>query len=192
MKKIKKASWFLGLLIFLLALAYLLLPSPADPPPLPESTKSNLPGDTVEIPYLYAYFTNLSREEVTSFYQEHYSRSRLFDLPLPSLRLNHPPEYTWVVIRDTVLSSYLEEIVHPFRDSFYINGYEPANDPFVKPEQRRPTLIYEGQEYKAKILILPVYSNPLMRVALLLVVVVVLIFLKREVISLYGSFRHRR
>jgi len=192
MKKIKKVSWFLGLLVFLLALVYLLLPSPAEPPALPESVKSSLPGDTVEIPYLYAYFTNLSREEVTSFYQEHYSRSRLFDLPLPSLRLNHPPEYTWVVIRDTVLSSYLEEIVHPFRDSFYINGYESANDPFIEASQRRSTLIYEGKEYKAKITVLPVYSNPLVRVVLLLVVVVVLIFLKREVISLYGSFHRRR
>jgi len=192
MKKIKRISWFLGLLVFLLALAYLFLPSPSEPPALPESVKSNLPGDTVEIPHLYAYFTNLSREEVIAFYQEHYSRSRLFGFPLPSLKLNHPPEYAWVVIHDTVLSSYLEEIVHPFRDSFYINGYEPANNPFVKPEQRRQTLIYEGEEYKAKITVLPVYSNPLIRIILFLGVMAVLIFLKREVTRVYGSFRHRR
>lgn len=127
-----------------------------------------------------------------AFYQEHYSRSRFLNLPLPGLKLNHPPEYSWVVIRDTVLSSYLEEIVHPFRDSFYINGYEPANDPFVKPEQRRPTLIYEGQEYKAKIVVLPVYSNPLIRIVLFLAVVAVLVFIKREVFTLYGAFRRRR
>ena len=178
--------------IALFALAYLLLPAPAEPPALPESVKSNLPGDTVEIPHLYAYFTNLSREEVIAFYQEHYSRSRLFGFPLPSLKLNHPPEYAWVVIHDTVLSSYLEEIVHPFKESFYINGHEPANDPFVKPEQRRPTLIYEGEEYKAKIVVLPVYSNPLIRIILFLGVMAVLIFLKREVTRVYGSFRHRR
>ena len=97
-----------------------------------------------------------------------------------------------MVIRDTEHSSYLEEIVHPFRDSFYINGYEPANDPFVKPDQRRQTLIYEGEEYKAKVLVLPVYSNPLTRIVLFLAMIVVFVFLKREVIRIYGSFRHRR
>jgi hypothetical protein len=192
MKKFKKVFWFLGLFIFLFALAYLFLPAPAEPPPLPESTKSNLPGDTVEIPHLYAYFTNLSREEVMAFYQQYYSHSSLFNLPLPSLVLNHPPEYCWVVIRDTEHSSYLEEIIHPFRESFYVNGYEPANDPFLKPGERRPTLIYEDKEYKAKVLVLPVYSNPLMRIVLFLTVIVVFVFLKREVITLYGSFRHRR
>jgi hypothetical protein len=192
MKRFKKVPLLLSCFLALLALVYLLLPAPAEPPPLPESTKSNLPGDTVEIPHLYAYFTNLSREEVMAFYQEHYSRSRFINLPLPSLKLNHPPEYTWVVIRDTEPSSYLEEIVHPFRESFYINGYEPANDPFVEASQRRPTLIYDGQEYKVKVVVLPVYSNPLIRILLLLAVMAVLVFLKREVISLYGTFRHRR
>jgi hypothetical protein len=192
MERFKKIGllvyWFIGLLV----LTYLLLPPPAEPPPLPESTKSNLPGDTVEIPHLYAYYTNLSRQEVLDFYQKHYSRSRLLGIPLPSFRLNHPPEYTWVVIRDTVLSSYLEEIVHPFRESFYINGHEPANDPFVKSDQRRPTLIYEGKEYKAKITVLPVYSHPLLRIILFIGIIIVLIFLKREVFTLYGSFRRRR
>jgi hypothetical protein len=192
MKRGKKIVLLFYSFIVLLALVYLLLPSPAEPPPLPESTRSNLPGDTVEIPHLYAYFTNLSREEVMAFYQQNYSHSRLFNLPLPNLILNHPPEYCWVVIRDTEHSSYLEEIVHPFRESFYINGYEPANDPFVKPDQRRPTLIYEDQEYKAKVLVLPVYSNPLVRIVLFLTVIVVFVFLKREVVRLYGTFRHRR
>lgn len=192
MRRFKKVFRFLSFLVFLLALAYLLLPPPAEPPPLPNSTKSNLPIDTVEIPHLYAYFTNLSREEVMAFYQEHYSRSRFLNFPLPGLRLNHPPEYCWVVIRDTVHSSYLEEIVHPFRDSFYINGFESANDPFVAPSQRRPTSIYEGEEYKTKVTVLPVYSNPLIRIFLLLAVIVVFVFLKREVIRLYGSFRHHR
>ncbi len=192
MKKLKKGFLFFGFLVFFLALFYLLLPPPSVPPPLPESTKSNLPGDTVEIPHLYAYFTNLSREEVTSFYQEHYSRSQFLDIPLPQFVLNHPPEYAWEVIRDTEHSSYLEEIVHPFRESFYINGYEPANDPFLEPGSRRETLEYEGNKYKAKVLVLPVYSNPFSRVAFLLVIIGVVIFLKREVSKLYGSFRHHR
>ena len=179
---------FIGLSV----LVYLLLPPPAVPPPLPESTKSNLPGDIVEIPHLYAYFTNLSREEVMAFYQEHYSRSRFLNLPLPSLKLNHPPEYCWVVIRDTEHSSYLEEIVHPFRESFYINGYEPANDPFLTPGERTQFLIYEGNEYKAKVLVLPVYSNPLLRILILMGAIGMAIFLGREIVRFYGSFHHRR
>jgi hypothetical protein len=192
MEKLKRFSLYLCILALCLFIFYLLLPPPSVPPPLPKSTKSNLSGDIAEIPNLFAYFTDLSREEVIGFYQQHYSRSRWLNLPLPSFWLNHPPEYAWVVIRDTEHSSYLEEIIHPFRESFYINGYEPANDPFVKPDQRRPTLIYEGKEYKAKITVLPVYSNPLLRIILFIGIIIVLIFLKREVFTLYGSFRHRR
>ena len=192
MKRFKKVSLLLSCSLALLVLAYLLLPPPVVPPPLPESTKSNLPGDTVEIPHLYAYFTNLSREEVMAFYQEHYSRSRFLNLPLPSIKLNHPPEYCWVVIRDTEHSSYLEEIVHPFRESFYINGYEPANDPFLTPGEKTQFLIYDGHEYKAKVLVLPVYSNPLLRILILIGAIGMAIFLGREIVRFYGSFHHRR
>lgn len=192
MKKLKRFSLYLCILALFLFIFYLLLPPPAEPPPLPESTKSNLPGDIAEIPNLFAYFTNLSREEVISFYQQHYSHSRWLNLPLPGFQLNHPPEYAWVVIRDTEHSSYLEEIVHPFRESFYINGYEPANDPFVDPSQRREYLEYREKPYRAKITVLPVYSSPLLRIFVLLAAAVGGIFLAKEIVNLYGAFRHRR
>jgi hypothetical protein len=111
---------------------------------------------------------------------------------LPSIKLNHPPEYCWVVIRDTEHSSYLEEIVHPFRESFYINGYEPANDPFLTPGEKTQFLIYDGHEYKAKVLVLPVYSNPLLRILILIGAIGMAIFLGREIVRFYGSFRRHR
>lgn len=192
MKKIKKISLYLCILALCGSFLYFLLPPPPEPPPLPESAKSNLPGDIAEIPDLFAYFTNLSREEVIGFYQQHYSRSRWLNLPLPGFRLNHPPEYAWVVIRDTEHSSYLEEIVHPFRESFYINGYEPASDPFVEPSQRRGYLEYRGKQYQAKVTVLPVYSHPLLRIFVLVAAVASGIFLAKEALNLYGTFHHRR
>jgi len=172
-------------------LAYFLIPSPAVPPPLPESIKSTEPGDTVEIPGLFAYYTNLSRDEVISFYQGHYTRSRFLGLPLFAYRLNHPPEYVWVAIRDTIHSSYLEEIVLPLRESYYINGYEPMEDPFKK-EGERPGKGFEieGKEYKAKVTVLPVRSNLVSRFFVFAGIVFAFGLLAAQVT--HGPFRHRR
>jgi len=161
---LKKIFLFFCFSVFLLSVAYLLLPPPAEPPPLPNSFKSIEPGDTVEIPGLFAYYTNMSREDVVYFYQKYFSRSALLGIPLLTYRLNHPPEYAWVVIRDTAHSSFLEELVHPFRESWYINGYEPANDPFVKSGQKLGNFKFGEKEYTVKVTVLKKESNPLSRV----------------------------
>lgn len=190
MKEIRKLfKPLLVILVFLLI--YLLLPSPSQPPPLPESVRSTEPGDTVEIPGLFAYYTNLERDQVISFYQSHYTTSSFLNLPLFAFRLNHPPEYAWVVIRDTIHSSYLEEIVMPLRESYFINGYEPQNDPFKK-EGERPERGFEigGQEYKAKVIVLPVRSHPLSRVFILGGIILLFGLLATQ--TSYGPFRHHR
>ena len=70
---------------------YLIFPSPAPLPPLPNGLKSDEPGDTVQIPGIYAYYTDLSRQEIISFYQNNYTNSRLFKFPFITYRLNYPP-----------------------------------------------------------------------------------------------------
>ena len=63
---------------------------------------------------------------MTKFYFDNY-REKTF-LPISPLKLNHPPEYSWVVIKKHTDSTYLEEYVYPLRDSIYVNGFEPFNE----------------------------------------------------------------
>lgn len=109
-----------------LLLIYLLWPGPSkisDFEPLPNSLKSTLSGDTTEIPNVTGYFSNNYRNFIIPFYIKKYQRNSNF--PFPPLRLNHPPEYSWTVIKKHTDSTYLEELVYPLRDSLYINGIEP-------------------------------------------------------------------
>ncbi|MCW1949040.1 MAG: hypothetical protein KIH89_001160 [Candidatus Shapirobacteria bacterium] len=125
---------------------YLISPTP-NLPDLPNSAKSNLPGDTTQISNVSAYYTNMTRTEVMNFYKAYYSG------PF-RINLNHPPEKSKEIIVNTIQSYYLEEFVLPFKESIYINGFEWENDVFTKPESRsKNKLIYQDKEYKAKITI---------------------------------------
>lgn len=94
--------------------------------PLPNSEKSKLSGDTFQIPNVAAYFSNNYRNFVVSFYYNNF-REKTW-LPFPPFKLNHPPEYSWNVIKKNTDSTYLEEIFYPLRDSLYVNGLEPFNE----------------------------------------------------------------
>lgn len=109
-----------------LFLLYMVLPGPTsitDFKALPESDKSTLEGDTIQIPNVAGYFSNIYRGFVVPFYLTNYWKKTL--LPFPPLRLNHPPEFSWIAIKKHTDSTYLEELVYPLRDSLYVNGFEP-------------------------------------------------------------------
>jgi|SRR3989344_4689997 len=91
--------------------------------PLPNSDKSTLEGDTIQIPNVAAYFSNQYRDFVVAFYAKDFQK--LFWFPFPPLRLNYPPEHSWLVIKKHTDSTYLEELVYPLRGSLFINGLEP-------------------------------------------------------------------
>jgi hypothetical protein len=136
------------ILIFfnLLFIWYLITPPPVLKD-IPNTVRSNLPGDTVQLKNVSAYFGNVTRTEVINFYKANYNG-------LFRIQLNHPPEKAQVIIRDTTQSYYLEEFVLPFKESIFINGYEWQNDVFTKPENRFANkMIYDGIEYQAKITI---------------------------------------
>lgn len=137
----------LFLIIFnTLAVLYLISPTP-NLNDLPDSIKSQEPGDTIQISNVSAYFTNLSRTEVINYYKANYNG-------FFRIKLNHPPEKSKEVIKDTIQSYYLEEFVLPFKESLYINGFEWENDVFTKPDKRlKNKIVHEGKEYKAKITI---------------------------------------
>ncbi len=144
--KIKIFSAIFLLIINIFAVLYILSPTPQIPD-LPNSVKSNLPGDTTQISNVSAYYTNMSRAEVMNFYYT------AFNGPLQT-KINYPPEKAKEIITDTIQSYYLEEIVLPLKESLYVNGFEWANDVFTKPEKRvMNKLIYNGVEYKSKITI---------------------------------------
>lgn len=107
-------------------LIYLLIPGPSsirDFPALPNSVKSSLEGDTVQVPNISAYFSDNYRSFVTNFYQISYRKQVL--IPFPPIKLNYPPEFAYTTIMDQTRSTYLEEYAYPLRDSLYVNGYEP-------------------------------------------------------------------
>lgn len=130
----------------LFAIAYLVSPTPSIPD-LANSVKSQEPGDTIQIPNVSGFYTNMTRTEVMNFYKAHYTSPFL-------VNINYPPEKSKTVIRDTIQSYYFEEFNIPFKESLYVNGFEWENDVFTKPEKRiKNKLIYNGKEYKAKITI---------------------------------------
>lgn len=110
----------------LLLFIYMVWPGPSNISQfatLPNSDKSTLEGDTIQISNVSAYFSNNFRNFVVSFYSRDFQK--LSSLPFPPLRLNHPPEFSWNVIKKHTDSTYLEELTYPLRDSIYVNGFEP-------------------------------------------------------------------
>lgn len=120
----------IAFLVFSIALLiYMLWPAPSQMsqfPALPNSEKSTLEGDTIQIPNVSAYFSNNFRKFVIPFYADHYQN--LTGLPFSPMRLNYPPEYSWSVIKKHTDSTYLEELTYPLKDSLYVNGLEPFNE----------------------------------------------------------------
>lgn len=108
---------FFSLSVF--CLVYLSLPSPKFPLPPPDSLISTEPADTESI-YRRAYYTNYSRSEIMAYYKGQFDTTPL------QFRLNYPPEEAYDHIRDQTRSSWLEELVHPGRESLFINGFYPT------------------------------------------------------------------
>lgn len=140
---------------------YLLLPSPAFPPPPPGSLQSQEPADTESI-YRRAYFTNLSRQEIMDFYEKQ------FFGPI-QYRLNYPPEEAYTHIRDQTQSSFLEEIIHPLRESLFVNGFVPT-----KPTEQ---INRNGVHYLNRVTVRYVPSHPVTRLTVLLLITIAISWL---------------
>lgn len=144
---------FLRIIFILIATSYVgysLLPNPEFPKPPNDAVQSREPGDS-ETPLRRGYFTNLTREEVIAHYGKEFARSTFLNLPLPTLRLNYPPEESVTLIRDQTRSTFLEELTHPFRESIYVNGFEPK-DP-------KDAILIDGKNWRQKIIIRQVPSK---------------------------------
>lgn len=148
------------------AISYLTFPVPGFPPSPPDSFISNEPADT-ESAYRVALYTNLSRAEIINYYKEQWS--------WPFIRLNHPPEFSYEFIRDQTRSSWLEELVHPWKDSIYINGFYPTT-----PQEQ---FNYNGSHYIGKITLHYLPSSPATRVTVLVLTALCVYLLAREYVG---------
>lgn len=176
-KKIK----IILVLVLTLGTVYLILPTPKDFPALLGSVKSIEPGDTVQMANVAAYYTDMSRKEVLDYYTKYYSRSSFWGIPLITYRLNHPPERIREVLRATQQSTFVEEIVHPFRESIFVNGFEWNNDPFTPVESRpKNILIVNGVTYQFKITLFYQESKIWQRLVIFYLTIVATYFLLRS------------
>lgn len=147
MKKIIVAA------LFILGLIYLLLPSPSsirDIVPLPNSTKSDLPGDTIQNPNIAAYFSNYRRSFITKFYRDELRSKDFLGRIFPPLVLNHPPEEAYTFVRDQQESTFLEEYTYPFKESLFVNGYEPVVKNGRSIDKEADNVSYNGNFYPSK------------------------------------------
>lgn len=160
--------------ITIVLFGYLLLPNLAFPEPPPDSVQSLEEAD-IETPLRRAYLTNFTREEVL----EHYQRQ----IPWPAYRLNYPPEEAFVLIRDQARSTFLQEIVHPFRASLFVNGFEPK-DP-------KDDVWYKGVDYRQKITVRYVPSSAWERIPIMVLTLLGLYLVSKEIFNLVFKFFKR-
>ncbi len=136
-------------IIFFVGLTYILWPGPSstnDFPSLPDSLKSDEPGDTWENPDNAAYFSNFRREFVVNYYKDKFSHLNILGIKIPPLTTNHPPEEAFTHIRDQQQSTYLEQFAYPLREAIFVNGFEPFDEE-GKPWREGATRIYTKDNY---------------------------------------------
>lgn len=156
-------------MLLLFTIYYLLLPSPSFPPPPAGSLRSNEPGDMESI-YRRAYFTNYSRGEILKYYQH------VFRIPFFQILLNYPPEEAFTLVRDQTKSSWLQEIVHPWRESIFINGFYPT-----KPTEQ---ININGVHYINKITVRYIPSHPVTRLTVLSLSALAIYWLYKEYVQI--------
>lgn len=180
MKRYVKIVYIILSIIFLF---YLLLPNPTFPEQLPNSLQSEEPADT-ETDLRRAYFTNSTRSEVMAHYKKQLQHSAFMNLPLPTYRLNYPPEEAQVLIRDQTRSTFLEEVVHPFRESFFINGF--------KPKEEKDAIFIGGKAWRQKIIVRFVPSNRIFRITIAVSVLLLTWFIFFEWLDALKDIVHRK
>lgn len=168
---IKKVFGILYLGFSILFFGYLIFPNPNFPTPPPGDVQSKEPGDT-ESPLRRAYFTNDTREEVMQNYKQQFETSTFLNIKLPTYRLNYGPEEAQAIIRDQTRSTFLEEIVHPFRESVFVNGFEP--------KEAKDAVVVDTVAWRQKITVRYVPSNLFIRILIGFATLVLIVVLVRE------------
>jgi len=152
MKTLFKIIFFL---FFIFLLGYILPPGPTFPEPMSDFYQSGEPAD-VETLLRRGYYTNATRQEVMDHYMKEFEKPTLWGIPFLTYALNYPPEEAQTLIRDQTKSTFLQEIVHPLRESVYINGFEPDGPEYA--------IVIKETPWRQKIIVRYVPSNLFSRV----------------------------
>lgn len=159
---------------------YLALPGYSFPEPPPDSLQSQEPAD-LESPLRRGYFTNYSRAEVLSWYEKQFNHSSFMNIKLPTKLLNYPPEYAQTIIRDQTGSTFLQEFTHPFRESEYINGFQPGNT------DSAPIFFVGGTSWRMKIIVRSVPSNVWVREVIFILSAGMMVILYNSFVKLFSK-----
>ncbi len=153
----KKLILALALILYVAGIYYLTRPVPSLPS-LDQAVRSNENGDTIQHPDQSAYYTDRDlRPDILGELQRKFNLSSLGFL---SYRLNYRPEEVGELVRDQLRSYYLEEVVHPLRESLFVNVWEPTKSPFVVPkDQASQRMYFQKVYYPVKVTLRPVYSS---------------------------------
>ncbi len=153
-----KSVLTVALVLYVFGVYYLTRPLPGVPD-LANSARSDEPGDTWQNPDQKAFYTNRdNRQDILGELQNKFSLSGL--AKFLSYRLNYRPEEAQELVRDQLKSYYLEEVVHPLRESLFINVLDPAKSPLIDDVDRAQQRMYlHGQFYPIKVTMRPVYSS---------------------------------
>jgi hypothetical protein len=132
----------------IILLVYLAWPAPPFPTTLWDFVSSTEPADK-ENPLRRGYYTNLTREQLMNHYTKEFGWGE---------RLNYPPEDSQTLIRDQTHATFLEEVVHPMRESIFIAGNELGPD--------EGTFVVNNQLFKQKVIVRYVGSNVFIRLSI--------------------------
>jgi hypothetical protein len=169
-----KTVKFLFLAVIPLCLfVYLIIPEPVFPAQIPGSLKSVEPADT-ENTLRQGFYTDLSRQEIIAYFRDHFTTSTLAQIPIATLRFNYPPEESATIIKEQTKSTFLEELAHPGRESLYINGFVAAKD--------SERMFFGDREYKTKVIIRYIPSNPLVRTLVWILAWYLLVYLVKNIL----------
>lgn len=158
------------LIVLFMVGIYSSVPSPSFPKPPPDSVQSLEEAD-LETPLRRTYFTNFSRSKLLTHFQKELS------VGLPFLTLSYviyyPPEDAQTLIRDQTRSVHLPEIIHPFRESLFINIFES--------QTAKDEIWYKGVHYKERVTLRYVPTKTLPRLLIILPAFLFLLYLLAEV-----------
>ncbi len=166
-------------------LIYLLLPNPNYPQEITniKTVRSTEPGDSESI-LRRGYYTDANRYEVLKFYSVEFNN--ILGIHIPTYKLNYPPEEAQTLIRDQTRSTFLEEIVHPMRESLFVNGFEPKED--------KDAIIINKTNFRQKITVKYLPSRVFDRIVLAMLLLTTIwhfnLFLYKELLLLYRFFSH--
>ncbi len=175
-----KIAYIISSIIFLV---YLLLPNPTFPSN-PESALQSVEPADLEITSRRSYYTDTDREKVMNSYSN-YFKSNLSIFSKLNYRLNYPPEEAQTIIRDQARSTYLEEIVHPFRESLFVNGYEP--------KENKDVILVDNKFWKYKITVKLQDSTRLARLivgfSIILFFPIIILYLNETMTDFFLAFK---